>query len=133
MLRSIFYESFANKKALHKLQPKLLCSICNENIRCETKFNEYALQISKNGHKLLTLTSESKNCTYICGNCNSENQTTIQNLVRESATSFCNHCQNDKHKNDIESVNEVFAELKLGYKCIKYNNNKKIEVRIHNS
>ena len=119
--------SFMNKKCKYKDDYSLLCTICTSENNDKHNFEVYSEKIfAKNGHLLLTLDSSTRKCSYECGNCGNITYTSIQNLLKYSATEYCSKCINIKNRVDIDSVNDILK--KFNYTCLEYNNNKDLKV-----
>ena len=119
--------SFANKKVLCKYNYKLLCTKCKKESDNKVYFDKYSEEILKIGHVLISLESDSRKCSYKCGNCREIKNTYIQNLRKENTTRYCSSCLQVENRISINDVNLVLKDI--GYKCIEYKNNKNLTVK----
>ena len=119
--------SFANKKVLCKNNYKFLCTTCKKDHDNNIMFNKYSEEVVKNGHVLITLNSDTRKCSYKCGNCGEIKYTYIQNIRKESNSIYCSSCIQISNKLNIEDVNLILNNF--DYKCIEYENNKKLKVQ----
>lgn len=120
---SLSIASFSNKKS--KIPIEQFCTECKTFHENETKFQTLKTDLyTKTGHILLSMDHSTRRVKYECGNCKSETQTFVQNLL--SATSFCSKCQNDKNRKKYDELKTQVESH--GYKLItlenEYTNNK---------
>lgn len=99
--------TFGNKKSKVKI-PSELCSQCCKSDKLVDQLKLVQDEISSlNGHKVISFLNN-KNVTYICGNCGSENHTTLVNLKRN--TGICSACQGSSSRNSYEKVSEIISQ-----------------------
>ena len=115
--------SFINKKVKYQNQPEKLCEGCNF---LNEKFQNYKNKIfEKCGHTLLSL-EKGRKIKYICGNCKTENQSFINNLLSHNMGT-CPKCQRDRFKNDKDDIKKIVE--KENQTLIEYSNCKDLTLR----
>ena len=54
--------------------------------------------------KLIELDENNMDLIYQCGNCNNENKSNKNSMLKKNRTDFCPKCQNDKYKLQFNNV-----------------------------
>lgn len=114
--------SFINKRSKYKDDYSQLCTTCvKDSYNNERFIREKEIILKSTGHILVKLENR-ENAIYICGKCESENNTYLVNLKRNLGS--CPKCQNEQFKKSIDEVNEKIKDK--GVEVLEYKNNKEV-------
>ena len=106
------------------------CKHCKVPIGCDTFLKDIQKEIlEKNGHKVQKIigvyNDGKKKLSYICGNCNTENQSDAGNIRK--STGVCSNCQHESVKRTFDDVQKDLDPY--GFVLLKYKNNKQAKIK----
>ena len=93
--------SYQNKKI------PSLCGKCNLRIPIIKKLEK---RMNELNFKLIELDENNMDLIYQCGNCNNENKSNKNSMLKKNRTDFCPKCQNDKYKLEYEYIKNEFKK-----------------------